>query len=240
MILQAFREAGKALDAGELVCLFPEGQITRTGVMTPFQRGLERIVKGRDHADHPRASRPAEQQLLRPGQSAAAARADPVSGHGLVRRAAAAGRSPASDPPGDSRARSAKPGTTARPIAGRCIMSFIRQAQTTPAPAGIRRPDDAPGLVTSRPWPGSIAIARALRPRWNGQPNVGILLPASVGGRAWSTWPRRSPARPWSTSTSPPAAPAWTRRPRRPGSKRSSPAGRSSKRASSSRRRRPS
>ncbi len=48
MILQAFREAGKALDAGELVCLFPEGQITRTGVMTPFQRGLERIVKGRN------------------------------------------------------------------------------------------------------------------------------------------------------------------------------------------------
>ena len=47
MILQAFREAGKALDAGELVCLFPEGQISRTGVMTPFQRGLERIVKGR-------------------------------------------------------------------------------------------------------------------------------------------------------------------------------------------------
>ncbi len=47
MILQAFREAGKALDAGEIVCLFPEGQLTRTGVMAPFQRGLERIVKGR-------------------------------------------------------------------------------------------------------------------------------------------------------------------------------------------------
>ena len=48
MILEAFREAGRALDDGELVCIFPEGQITRTGMTLPFQRGLERIVKGRD------------------------------------------------------------------------------------------------------------------------------------------------------------------------------------------------
>ena len=48
MILEAFREAGRALDNGELVCIFPEGQITRTGMTLPFQRGLERIVKGRD------------------------------------------------------------------------------------------------------------------------------------------------------------------------------------------------
>ena len=47
MILQAFREAGKALDAGDIVCIFPEGQLTRTGLMAPFQRGLQRIVKGR-------------------------------------------------------------------------------------------------------------------------------------------------------------------------------------------------
>ena len=47
MILQAFREAGRALDQGELVCVFPEGQLTRTGMMAPFQRGLQRIVKGR-------------------------------------------------------------------------------------------------------------------------------------------------------------------------------------------------
>src|SRR5262249_61889960 len=47
MILQAFREAGQALDEGELVCVSPEGQLTRTGMMAPFQRGLQRIVKGR-------------------------------------------------------------------------------------------------------------------------------------------------------------------------------------------------
>jgi acyl-[acyl-carrier-protein]-phospholipid O-acyltransferase / long-chain-fatty-acid--[acyl-carrier-protein] ligase len=47
MILRALRNAGQALDDGELVCIFPEGQITRTGTLLPFRRGFERIVKGR-------------------------------------------------------------------------------------------------------------------------------------------------------------------------------------------------
>ena len=48
VILKALRAAGNALDAGDLVCIFPEGQITRTGNLLPFRRGFERIVKGRD------------------------------------------------------------------------------------------------------------------------------------------------------------------------------------------------
>ena len=47
MILKAFRDAGKHLDDGDLVCIFAEGQLTRTGMMQPFRRGLERIMKGR-------------------------------------------------------------------------------------------------------------------------------------------------------------------------------------------------
>jgi acyl-[acyl-carrier-protein]-phospholipid O-acyltransferase / long-chain-fatty-acid--[acyl-carrier-protein] ligase len=47
MILLALRHAGQALDDGEVVCIFPEGQITRTGTLLPFRRGFERIVKGR-------------------------------------------------------------------------------------------------------------------------------------------------------------------------------------------------
>ncbi|MCP9454883.1 MAG: MFS transporter, partial [Nitrospira sp.] len=45
MILRALRAAGEALDNGELVCIFPEGQITRTGTLLPFRRGFERIMK---------------------------------------------------------------------------------------------------------------------------------------------------------------------------------------------------
>lgn len=48
IILRALRNAGQALDDGEIVCIFPEGQITRTGTLLPFRRGFERIVKGRD------------------------------------------------------------------------------------------------------------------------------------------------------------------------------------------------
>jgi len=42
------RQAGDAIQAGELVCIFAEGQITRVGQLLPFRRGFERIMKGID------------------------------------------------------------------------------------------------------------------------------------------------------------------------------------------------
>ncbi|MDZ4774200.1 MAG: acyl-[ACP]--phospholipid O-acyltransferase [Planctomycetota bacterium] len=47
-MLRALRDAGKHLEDGHLVCIFPEGQLTRNGMMQPFRRGVERIAKGRD------------------------------------------------------------------------------------------------------------------------------------------------------------------------------------------------
>ena len=44
VILRAFRDAGKHLDEGHLVCIFAEGQITRTGIMNAFRRGLQRLA----------------------------------------------------------------------------------------------------------------------------------------------------------------------------------------------------
>jgi acyl-[acyl-carrier-protein]-phospholipid O-acyltransferase/long-chain-fatty-acid--[acyl-carrier-protein] ligase len=46
-LLRALRDAGEHLAAGHVVCIFPEGQLTRTGMMQPFRRGMERIAKGR-------------------------------------------------------------------------------------------------------------------------------------------------------------------------------------------------
>lgn len=43
-IIKSLTEATDALKNGELVCIFPEGQLTRTGNMLRFNRGLERIV----------------------------------------------------------------------------------------------------------------------------------------------------------------------------------------------------
>jgi 1-acyl-sn-glycerol-3-phosphate acyltransferase len=40
----AFEEVERALTAGDLVCIFPEGQITRTGDLNPFRGGVERMI----------------------------------------------------------------------------------------------------------------------------------------------------------------------------------------------------
>jgi acyl-[acyl-carrier-protein]-phospholipid O-acyltransferase / long-chain-fatty-acid--[acyl-carrier-protein] ligase len=47
-MIHSLREAAEALRNGELVCIFPEGQMTRIGQMLPFRRGMERIMKGVD------------------------------------------------------------------------------------------------------------------------------------------------------------------------------------------------
>jgi acyl-[acyl-carrier-protein]-phospholipid O-acyltransferase/long-chain-fatty-acid--[acyl-carrier-protein] ligase len=44
-IIQALRQASDALAAGDVVCIFAEGGITRTGFLLPFHRGMEQIVK---------------------------------------------------------------------------------------------------------------------------------------------------------------------------------------------------
>ena len=47
-LIHSLREATDALRNGEIVCIFPEGQMTRIGQMLPFRRGMERIMKGVD------------------------------------------------------------------------------------------------------------------------------------------------------------------------------------------------
>jgi 1-acyl-sn-glycerol-3-phosphate acyltransferase len=43
----AFDEVDRALAAGELVCIFPEGGITRDGDIAPFKPGVEKIIERR-------------------------------------------------------------------------------------------------------------------------------------------------------------------------------------------------
>src|SRR5229473_6496797 len=47
-MIHSLREATEALRNGELVCIFPEGQMTRIGQMLPSRPGMERIMKGVD------------------------------------------------------------------------------------------------------------------------------------------------------------------------------------------------
>jgi len=47
-MVQALKEASESIQRGEVVCIFAEGQITRTGQMLPFHRGFTRIMKNVD------------------------------------------------------------------------------------------------------------------------------------------------------------------------------------------------
>jgi acyl-[acyl-carrier-protein]-phospholipid O-acyltransferase/long-chain-fatty-acid--[acyl-carrier-protein] ligase len=46
---EAIRITIEALKNGDLVCLFPEGQLTRTGALSELRRGFELIAKKADH-----------------------------------------------------------------------------------------------------------------------------------------------------------------------------------------------
>jgi 1-acyl-sn-glycerol-3-phosphate acyltransferase len=45
-MIQSLRTASEAIRQGEVVCIFAEGSISRTGNMLPFKRGFERIIDG--------------------------------------------------------------------------------------------------------------------------------------------------------------------------------------------------
>ncbi|MDC0611342.1 MFS transporter [Vibrio sp.] len=45
MVKHAFSEVGKALEKGDLVCIFPEGKLTPDGSLQPFLRGVDIILR---------------------------------------------------------------------------------------------------------------------------------------------------------------------------------------------------
>ena len=47
-VARALKRCGDAIRNGDVVCVFAEGGITRTGGLRPFQRGFEKIMRGVD------------------------------------------------------------------------------------------------------------------------------------------------------------------------------------------------
>ena len=45
-LMQSIKTARNAIENGELVCIFAEGKLTRSGYLQPFQSGLMKIIKG--------------------------------------------------------------------------------------------------------------------------------------------------------------------------------------------------
>ncbi|MBP7633433.1 MFS transporter [Candidatus Ozemobacteraceae bacterium] len=186
VVLKALRDAGSSLDEGELVCIFPEGEVTRTGMMLPFRRGLERIIKGRTAPIIP-------------------IHLDRVWGSVYSR---SSGRFLTKLPE-----RYPHPVTVAfgTPLPAETRVAQVRQIVMEMGTAAWehRRADARPlhhyaiRTLRTRPWrfaagdintwhtsriealASIIALSRALRPHWEGQKNVGLLLPTTTAG-AWT------------------------------------------------------
>jgi acyl-[acyl-carrier-protein]-phospholipid O-acyltransferase/long-chain-fatty-acid--[acyl-carrier-protein] ligase len=183
MILRALRSAGQALDDGEIVCIFPEGQITRTGTLLPFRRGFERIVKGRQvpvipaHLDRVWGSifsfergrflRKWPERIPYPLTVSFGA---PLSSDTPAHTLRDAVRTL-----GEEAWRLRK--HDRRPLHREFIHAMRRH------PFRFAMADQTrPHVSSLQALIGSIVLARMLRPHWEDQPRVGILLPPTVAG----------------------------------------------------------
>lgn len=183
MILRALRSAGEYLDQGNLVCIFPEGQITRTGMMMPFRRGMERIARGRNAQIVPvylegvwgsvfsfEGGRFVWKMPQKLPYSVSVSFGAPLAAdtplHTVRRAVQMLGQ--------DAwHARYAQ----SQPM-HRAFVSRVRRGPFEFLFADSSRPR----VSRIRALAGSIALGRALKRRWAGQTHVGILLPPSVGG----------------------------------------------------------
>ena len=183
VILRALREAGKALDAGEIVCIFPEGQITRTGNLLPFRRGFERIVKGRDvpvvpvHLDRVWGSlfsfvggRFLTKWPERIPYPITVSFGTPV---------------PAGTPAHEIRALVRELGEAAwrlrKPDRRPLHHAFIKAMRRHPFRL-VMVDATRPHISCFQALIGAIVLARALKTHWHEQQNVGLLLPPTVAG----------------------------------------------------------
>jgi len=181
MVLRALREAGAALDQGELVCIFPEGQITRTGTLLPFRRGFERITKGRQtpiipiHLDRVWGSIFSfdggkffwkwPERIPYPVTVSFGGPLPPETPAPEVREAI--------------RTLSEQAWQLRKPHRRPLHREFIRAMRRRPFRFAMAD-QNRPHVSGFQALVGSIVLARTLRPRWESQPRVGILLPPSV------------------------------------------------------------
>jgi len=182
-ILHALRQAGQRLDQGELVCIFPEGQITRTGNLLPFRSGFTRIVKGRDVPIIPiNLDRVWGSVFSFIGGRLLAkwpARLPyPITlsiGEPLPSTTSAEDLRQAVQELGEAAWRLRK--SSRRPL----HHSFVSSMRKHPFRV-VFGDTTRPRVSCLQALTGAIALGRALRPHWEGQHTVGILLPPSVGG----------------------------------------------------------
>ncbi len=181
-LIRALHSATDAINSGELVCVFAEGQITRTGNLLPFRRGFERIMKGTDapiipaHLD----------RLWGSIFSYSEGRFFLKLPKRIPYRVAVTFGAPmnAASPTVEVRERIQRLGTEAyldrrlhEPLLHR---GFVRMARKRPFKMAMAD-QSTEGIPYWKALVGSIALARKLRTVLDEQPMVGVLLPPTVG-----------------------------------------------------------
>ena len=182
VVLRALRDAGEALDRGEVVCLFGEGEISRMGSTLPFRRGFKRMVKGRDAVVVPvhlgrvygtlGSSEQGKTRLL-PTRipcpitvSFGAPMDESVRPEEVRAEVEALGEQAA-----QLRADELAPLHSA-------FRASVRRAPWRHCLADTQGKRLSRGATTA----ASVVLARRLRASWAGQERVGVMLPPSIGG----------------------------------------------------------
>lgn len=182
-VLKALRQAGQYLDEGQVVCLFPEGQITRIGALLPFRRGLEKIVKGRSAPIIPvyldqlwgsvfsfkggRFVTKWPQKIPYPVSVSFGPPLPPDTPAWMIRQAV--------------QDLSTQSWMARIPNRRPLHHTFIHAVRRGPRRFAFAD-ETSPNVSALKALTGAIVIARTLRPRWANQDRVGILLPPSVVG----------------------------------------------------------
>ncbi|MCZ6675078.1 MAG: acyl-[ACP]--phospholipid O-acyltransferase [Verrucomicrobia bacterium] len=181
--IQALKLASAMIQSGEVVCIFAEGQISRTGNLLPFRRGYEKIMRNLDNSIIPVNldgvwgsifSYERGRFLFKwPRQIPF-----PVT--------VSFGKAmPADSKPFEVREAVQELATEAwhfRKANFKTLhRSFVRTAKTHPLRFAMSDPRSG-RLKYGALLPKVIFLARRLRPLWKDQEKVGILLPPSVPG----------------------------------------------------------
>lgn len=182
-MIEALREATECIQQGQIVCLFAEGEITRTGLMLPFRRGMSRIMKGVDapvipmHLDNVWGSLFSMQaghfrwrmpRSIPHPVTVSFGKPLPAETEPAVVRQAVADLGPAA-----WERRKARMTTLQH--------AFVRTARRHPLRMAMTDSTAAPVSFFSA-LTKTLFLARRLRQTWKGDDMVGLLLPPSVPG----------------------------------------------------------
>ncbi len=182
-MIKSLRAASEAIQNGEVVCIFAEGQITRIGHLLPFRRGFERIMKGIEapiipvHLDGVWGSIFSYERGRFLWKVPRKVPYPVTVSFGTPM--------PATSTPFEVRQAVMELGTEAYPHHKKRLRplhrAFIKTARRHPmrfAMADGRTPKVSWGSALVK----TIFLARRLKKVWAGQEMVGVLLPPSVGG----------------------------------------------------------